>query len=101
MDNDILSRYLDPQMVKGILERQACLAECCIREQEVTILFADIRGFTTLSEHLESKGLVGFLNRFYGAMTEVAFRSKARRESTASTISLQAAPTLAKPEKRC
>ncbi|MEE8391125.1 MAG: adenylate/guanylate cyclase domain-containing protein [Anaerolineae bacterium] len=83
----ILSRYLDPQVVKEILERHACLAECCIREQEVTILFADIRGFTALSEHLKAKELVGFLNRFYGVMTKVVQSTRGVSTSSLATAS--------------
>jgi len=38
--------------------------------REATILFLDIEGFTTLSERLEPKRLVGTLNQFYAAVAE-------------------------------
>jgi class 3 adenylate cyclase len=37
--------------------------------QEVVVLFADIRGFTTLAERLEPEPLVAVLNDFLGCMT--------------------------------
>ncbi|TSC91627.1 MAG: adenylate cyclase [Parcubacteria group bacterium Licking1014_17] len=39
-------------------------------EREITVLFSDIRGFTTLSEKMESVKLVSMLNRYFEAMTE-------------------------------
>ena len=38
--------------------------------REATVLFLDIEGFTTLSERLEPKILVGTLNQFYAAVAE-------------------------------
>lgn len=37
--------------------------------REVTVLFSDIRSFTTLSEQMEPEELVAFLNEYLGAMT--------------------------------
>jgi adenylate cyclase len=39
--------------------------------QPVTVLFADIRDFTKISEHLDARELVLLLNEFFTAMTEV------------------------------
>jgi adenylate cyclase len=38
--------------------------------REVTILFADLRGFTTMSEHLEPDDLGRIVNRVLGTMTD-------------------------------
>jgi class 3 adenylate cyclase len=37
---------------------------------DITVLFADVRGFTSFSESLEPEKLVSILNRYLGAMAE-------------------------------
>jgi len=39
--------------------------------QPVTVLFADIRGFTQLSEQMDAQAVVQMVNEFFTAMTEV------------------------------
>ena len=41
--------------------------------QLVTVLFADIRGFTALSEREKPERIVNLLNRYFSAMSEVIF----------------------------
>jgi adenylate cyclase len=41
--------------------------------QTITVLFADIRGFTALSEKAKPEKVVGLLNRYFSAMTEIIF----------------------------
>ena len=41
--------------------------------REVTVLFADIRDFTPLSERLEPEEVVGLLNDYLGQLTEAVF----------------------------
>ncbi|MGH9787192.1 MAG: adenylate/guanylate cyclase domain-containing protein, partial [Candidatus Acidiferrales bacterium] len=43
-------------------------------ERELTILFTDIRGFTTLSEKLTPLELTHFLNAYTDEMTDIVFR---------------------------
>jgi len=44
--------------------------------REMTVLFADVRNFTTISESLTAAGLKDFLNRFFTPMTEIIFRHR-------------------------
>ena len=44
-------------------------------EKELTALFADIRGFTTLSEGLTPSHLVDLLSEYFSVMTEVIFKN--------------------------
>jgi adenylate cyclase len=41
--------------------------------QTITILFADIRGFTRISEHAAPERIVGLLNKYFSAMTDILF----------------------------
>ncbi|QIB67742.1 adenylate/guanylate cyclase domain-containing response regulator [Kineobactrum salinum] len=63
-------RYLSDEIVTDILERPEGL-ELGGDLREVTIMMSDIRGFTTLSEHLAPAQVVTMLNRYLGAMTDI------------------------------
>ncbi|RPI74927.1 MAG: adenylate/guanylate cyclase domain-containing protein [Desulfobacteraceae bacterium] len=43
-------------------------------KRELTVLFSDIRGFTTLTEKLQSEELVALLNEYLTLMTNVVFK---------------------------
>lgn len=63
------SRYVAPDMVDRIAERgEAVLAG---EEREVTLMFTDIRGFTSLSEKLDPAQVVSVLNRYFTPMTAI------------------------------
>lgn len=63
------SRYVAPDMVDRIAERgEAVLAG---EQREVTLMFTDIRGFTSLSEKLDPSQVVSVLNRYFTPMTAI------------------------------
>jgi len=70
---DLFARYVAPAIVDEILSRPEAVALEEAREQEVTVLFADIRGFTGFSEKRSPRQVVDVLNRHLDRMTEVAF----------------------------
>ena len=66
-----LGRYFSPQ-VAAYLEAHA--ADAAAGETRVvTVLFADLRGFTALSDTLAPEAIVALLNAFHSAMVEVVF----------------------------
>jgi adenylate cyclase len=69
----MLSRYLPPWTVKEMLKNPAA-ARLGGRRADLTVLFSDIRGFTTLSEQLNPEEVVGLLNEYLTMMTEIIFR---------------------------
>jgi len=73
----LFSRYVAPQVVNEILalyEKEGL--HLGGRRREVTVLFADIRGFTTLSEKLEPEEVVAFINDCLAIMTEAVFEEE-------------------------
>ena len=66
------SRFLPEYVVKQMLENPESFKLGGI-SQNITILFADIRGFTRISEHAPPEKIVSLLNRYFSAMTEIIF----------------------------
>jgi adenylate cyclase len=69
----MLSRYLPPDIVKEMLKNPID-AQLGSRRAELTVLFSDIRGFTSLSERLDPEIVVDLLNQYLTEMTEIIFR---------------------------
>ena len=66
------SRFLPEYVVKQMLENPESFKLGGV-SQTITILFADIRGFTRISEHAPAEKIVGLLNRYFSAMTDIIF----------------------------
>ena len=67
-----LGRFLSPAIVDKIMSEGSEL-ELGGRKQEVTTLFADIRGSSKLAEELPPYELVGLLNEHFTHMTDIVF----------------------------
>lgn len=63
-------RYLSSEIVSNLLDRPDGL-DMGGQLQTVTILMADIRGFTTISEQLSPQSVVKMLNTYLGSMAEI------------------------------
>ena len=68
-----LERLLSPDVVEKVLSG-ALKLEKGGEEREVSVLFADIRGFTAMSEGRPPSEILGLLNDYFEAMVEVLFR---------------------------
>lgn len=66
------SRFLPEYVVKQMLENPDSFKLGGV-SQVITILFADIRGFTRISEHAPPEKIVNLLNRYFSAMTDIIF----------------------------
>ena len=62
------SKYVSGDVLKEILKNPTAIT-LGGEEREITVLFSDIRGFTTLSEKTTPKELVRILNKYFTAMT--------------------------------
>ncbi len=69
----IFKRYVSDQVVEEMLHHDAD-DYLRGRRREVTVIFTDLRGFTTVSEGLDVDVLVAMLNEHLAAMTEEVFR---------------------------
>jgi adenylate cyclase len=66
------SRFLPEYVVKQMLENPESFKLGGVL-QTITVLFADIRGFTRISEHAPPEKIVNLLNRYFSAMTDIIF----------------------------
>lgn len=66
------SKYVAPSIVNSILKDPSKLSVGGDRK-DLTILFSDIRGFTTFSEKMDARQLTHFLNDYLGRMTDIVF----------------------------
>lgn len=69
----LFEQYVAPEVAELLLSRHSDLVELG-EITEVTILFADIRNFTRLVQHVELTVLRRFLNEFFQLFTEIVFQ---------------------------
>jgi adenylate cyclase len=66
----LFGQYVPPELVEE-MSRDPENYSMAGRKAELTVLFSDIRGFTTISEGLEPNELATLMNQYLGAMTLV------------------------------
>lgn len=70
----IFNRFLDPRVVSSLVAQGETPQSLSGQAREITVLFSDIRGFTTLSEKHSPEEIVSLLNRYFSLQVEVIFR---------------------------
>ena len=70
----MFSRFVDPRIVENLSDASQVAEAQVSASREITLLFSDIRGFTSLSEHRRPEEIVGLLNRYFEMQVEVIFR---------------------------
>ncbi|KAB2932698.1 MAG: response regulator [Leptonema illini] len=67
---NVFGLYVDPTIINGVMSGDISL-ELKGVEQDVSVLFSDIRGYTTMAESMDPQSIVSFLNEYFTSMTEV------------------------------
>lgn len=67
------SKYLAPDVVKSLIANPTAL-ELGGEKKEISVLFCDIRNFTSISEKSEPSQINQLLNEVFGDLTEIIFR---------------------------
>jgi len=70
----IFNRFLDPRVVSSLVAQGETPQSLSGQAREITVLFSDIRGFTTLSEKRTAEEIVDLLNRYFSLQVEIIFR---------------------------
>ena len=68
----MFSRFVNPHVVQQLVTTGALHREG--ESRQISVLFSDIRGFTTLSENRSPHEVVQLLNRYFTLQVEVVFR---------------------------
>jgi adenylate cyclase len=76
---DTFERYVSPKLVETILATPSLLEAARIDRNTrpiVTVMFADLRGFTRMSEQLEPDQVVLLLNEYFTLLTDCAYQNE-------------------------
>ena len=71
----IFSHYVSRDVFQELLSNPAAV-ELGGRRKMVTVLFSDLRNFTTMSEKLPPEKIVAQLNEYFSAMVEIVFQHR-------------------------
>lgn len=69
----LLAGRATPELLNDLVQCDSTFCYGCAR-REMTILFSDIRGFTTLSETLPPEDVLTFLNEYLSIMVKLVYR---------------------------
>src|SRR5262249_27100495 len=65
---DLLGKVVSPEIAAELLRKDAILGG---EEREVTVLFSDLRNFTSMSEKLAPQEMLEILNRYFTGMSAI------------------------------
>lgn len=71
----VLNKYVSPEVAKFITMLEVEQSNSGIKKV-ITVMFADIRGFTAMSENMDPKDISQLLNEYFNKMTAIIFKNK-------------------------
>jgi adenylate cyclase len=71
----VFDKYMAPEVVDELMRDPAAI-KLGGERKELTVLFSDVAGFTSISERLQPEGLVELLNEYLSAMTDIILRHR-------------------------
>jgi adenylate cyclase len=69
----LFAKYVSPDVMEEILDNRAGLG-LSGRRRHITVLFSDIRGFTSISERIEPEQVVACLSEYLAEATQIIFK---------------------------
>ena len=66
------AQYMSPEVIRRLMIDPRLIDP---KKTDITIMFSDIRGFTTISENLDAQELALFLNQYLSDMTRIVFKN--------------------------
>jgi adenylate cyclase len=66
------ANYLSPEVIRRLLVDPSLVDP---KKTDITVMFSDIRGFTTISEKLDAQELALFLTQYLSDMTSIVFKN--------------------------
>lgn len=69
----IFGQYVPPSYIESILKHPSTSLSLHGESREMTVLFSDIRNFTTISESMPATDIKEILNQFFTPMTRIIF----------------------------
>jgi adenylate cyclase len=70
----MFGRFLNPVVVNQLMERGETVESLSGKHHQISVLFSDIRGFTSLSETRPPQEIVELLNRYFSKQVAIVFK---------------------------